>query len=556
MGYRNFQNRIVRLKLMSAYIAKIISIAFIFQAFVFAYLLTNNLKKVEEFNLKIYAKSIFKAKSEPYTTIKQEQEVILIENGTIPLILSFGTYILIFGVFYFFARKDAEAQVKEARGAKLVRLDELVKSLKAYKDKYITIGGFDKKTHILTEGDNIALKLDKAKEMSYREHSIDIPQKFEYTHFCILGKSGSGKTSLINPVVEQIRERGDRMIIHDYKGDFTKNFCKVGKDLIFNPTTPDRCVKWSVFNDINSKEDMRALAHSLIPAPFVGEDAFWKNASRDILTGCLMSLFEGGKKSNKDIYELVTSHNATIEEALRSSVSARKYAYAFDPSNQKTLNSLMSVFRTYTSCFEYLADIDGDFSVREWVKNSSKNIFVQNRENIKEAISPALTLFIDTISRELLSHNDRTDKTIFVLDEFGRLNKMSSVLDLLTNGRSKGASVYILAQEFAQIEAKYGKEGRKTIVNACSNQIYFGINDAESAKEISAQIGQEEKTQEDESIHHKTQIEDMEGLNVRRHQSVKSVVLPSEILNLKEREFYIKLNGLDWCKSKVFIKKL
>lgn len=541
---------------MSAYIAKIISIAFVFQAFVFAYLLTNNLKQVEEFNLKTYAKSIFKAKSEPYTTIKQEQESILIENGTIPLILSFGTYFLIFGIFYLFARKDAEAQVKEARGAKLVRLDELVKSLKGYKDKYIAIGGYDKRTHILTEGDNISLKLDKAKEMIYREHSIEIPEKFEYTHFCVIGKSGSGKTSLINPTVEQIRERGDRMIIHDYKGDFTKNFYKVGKDLIFNPTTPDRCVKWSVFNDIENKEDMRALAHSLIPAPVVGEDAFWKNASRDILAGCLMSLFEIGKKSNKDIYELVTSPNATIEEALRSSVSASKYAYAFDPSNQKTLNSLMSVLRTYTSCFEYLADIDGDFSVRAWVKNSSKNIFVQNRENIKEAISPALTLFIDTISRELLSHDDRMDKTIFVLEEFGRLNTMSSVLDLLTNGRSKGASVYILAQEFAQIEAKYGKEGRKTIVNACSSQIYFGVNDAESAKEISAQIGEEEKTQEDESIHHKTQIEDMEGLNVRRHQSVKSVVLPSEILNLREREFYIKLNGLDWCKSKVFIKKL
>ena len=269
-----------------------------------------------------------------------------------------------------------------------------------------------------------------------------------------------------------------------------------------------------------------------------------------------MSLFESGKKLNKDIYELVTSPNATIEEALRSSVSARKYAYAFDPSNQKTLNSLMSVFRTYTSCFEYLADIDGDFSVREWVKNSSKNIFVQNRENIKEAISPALTLFIDTISRELLSHDDRTDKTIFVLEEFGRLNRMSSVLDLLTNGRSKGASVYILVQEFAQIEAKYGKDGRKTIVNACSNQIYFGVNDAESAEEISKQIGQEEKTQEDESIHHKTQVEDMEGLNVRKHKNIKSVVLPSEILNLKEREFYIKLSGLDWTKSKVFIKKL
>lgn len=553
MGYKNFQNTVVKLKLSASYFAKILSFAFILQVGIFSYLLTNNLKQEEDFSLKTYVKSVFKNDSF-YKGIRAEQEAILIYNAKIPLILSLSSYLLIFGVFYLFAKRDEVAQNKEARGSKLVKLDEFVKALKLYKDKYITIGGFSKETHILTEEDEISLKIDRKKETLYRDNIIEIPKKFEQTHFCIVGRSGGGKTSLINPIVSQIRERSDRMVIHDYKGDFTRNFANA-KDLIFNPTIPESCLRWSVFNDIDNKEDMRALASSLIPAPHRNEDAFWKNASRDILTGCLMSLFESGKKSNKDIYELVTSPNEAIEESLKSSILASKYAYAFDKSNQKTLSSLMSVFRTYTSCFEYLADIDGDFSVKEWVKNSSKTIFVQNRENIKEAISPALTLFIDTISRELLSQEDRRDKTIFVLDEFGRLNKMSSVLDLLTNGRSKGASVYILAQEFAQIEEKYGKEGRKTIVNACSNQIYFGVNDAESAEEISKQIGQEEKTQEDESIHHKTQVEDMEGLNIRKHQNIKSVVLPSEILNLREREFYIKLVGLDWTKSKVFIQK-
>lgn len=553
MGYKNFQNTVVKLKLSASYLAKILSFAFILQVGIFSYFLTNNLKQEEDFSLKTYAKSVFKNDGF-YRSIKEEQEAILIDNAKIPFILSLSSYILIFGVFYLFAKKDEEAQNKEARGSKLVKLDEFVKSLKLYKDKYIAIGGFSKETHILTEEDEISLKIDKKKEILYRDNIIEIPEKFEQTHFCIIGRSGGGKTSLINPIVSQIRERSDKMIIHDYKGDFTKNFANQ-KDLIFNPTTPESCLQWSIFNDIENKEDMRAIANSLIPPPHHNEDAFWKNASRDILTGCFMSLFENGKKLNKNIYELVTSSNEAIEEALKSSTSASKYAYAFDKSNQKTLSSLMSVFRTYTACFEYLADIDGDFSVKEWVKNSSKTIFVQNRENIKEAISPALTLFIDTVSRELLSQEDRRDKTIFILDEFGRLKRMSSVLDLLTNGRSKGASVYVLAQEFAQIDELYGKDGRKTIINACSNQIYFGANEAEGAKEISEQIGQQEKVYEDESIHHKTQVEDMEGLNIRKHQNIKSVVLPSEILNLREREFYIKLVGLDWCKSKVFIQK-
>lgn len=549
MGYKNFQETVLKLKLTSAYIGKIVGTAFVLQVFVFSYFFTKNLKE-ENFDAKLYAKSYFKKE---FAKDKQEQEQILLRNYEKPLLISFAPYLLVFGAFYLFGSK--RNLKKESRGAKIVTLKELIMALSMYRDRYLAIGGYDKKTHILTEEDEICKKLDKAKEMNYRQHTIEVPEKFEYEHFCIIGRSGSGKTSLINPLVTQIRERSDRMVIHDYKGDFTKNFA-TAKDLIFNPAEPERCIKWSVFNDINNKEDIKSIATSLIPAASEKEDPFWKNASRDILIGCLLSLFEIGKATNRDIYELVTADNETIEQALNASPAAARYAHVFAKSNQKTLNSIMSVFRTYTSCFEYLQDIDGDFSIKEWVQKSSKNIFVQNRENIKDAIAPALTLFIDTISRELLSQEDRTDKTVFILDEFGRLNRMSSVLDLFTNGRSKGASIYILAQEFAQIETKYGKDGRKTIVNACSNQIYFGVNDAESAEELSRQIGDEENMNVDESIHHKTNTEEMEGLNVRKHKAIKKVILPSEILNLRQREFLIRLSGQNWTKAKVFIKKL
>jgi len=431
MGYKNFQETVLKFKLTSAYIGKIVGIAFILQVFVFSYLYTKELKN-ENFDAKLYAQSLFQKQLKE---AKQEQEQILLKNYEKPLLISFTPYALVFLVLFIFGRKNDLKN--ESRGAKVVTLKELVEALDMYRDRYLVIGGYDKKTHILTEEDEICKKLNKAKEMDYREHTIEVPEKFEYEHFCIIGKSGSGKTSLINPAVKQIRERSDRMVIHDYKGDFTRNFA-VAKDLIFNPANPEKCVKWSVFNDIANKEDIKAIAASLIPAAIQGEDPFWKNASRDILTGCLLSLFEVGKASNRDIYELVISDNETIEQALNSSPAAARYAHVFAKSNQKTLNSIMTVFRTFTSCFEYLQDIDGDFSVKQWVKKSSKTIFVQNRENIKEAIAPALTLFIDTISRELLSQEDRTDKTVFVLDEFGRLNKMSSVLDLLTNGRSKG----------------------------------------------------------------------------------------------------------------------
>jgi len=547
MGYQRFQETVHKAQRTAIYGGKIFGFAVLLQLFIFSFLFTKEMKVYPAFNVKILAKSYIKKDAE----LKKEQLSYLIKAYPIPLLISFSSYFVIFTLFYFFNKRKIK---QEHRGTRLIELLELVKQLKRYKDKYLRIGGYDKSTHILTHEDDICLKTNKKQELIYRKNFVEIPEKIEFTHFIVIGKSGSGKTSLINPIVSQMIERSDRMIVHDYKGDFTKNFYSEHRDLIFNPTKPQKCVKWSVFNDIDSKEDIKSIANSLIPEPSKNEDPFWKTAAKDILIGCLISLREFRKTTNQDIYNLVVSNNEEIEKVLQSSQEASIYAHYFNKSNQKTLNSIMSIFRTYTSCFEYLKEIDGDFSIKEWVATSSKNIYIQNKENIKEAIAPALTLFIDTVSRELLSHDDRDFKTVFILDEFGRLNKMSSILDLLTNGRSKGASVWILLQEFSQIDAKYGKDGRKTIVNTCSSQFYFAINEAESARELSEQIGDAETINEDESIYHQT--DDLNGFNVRKSLQTKKVVLASEILNLKEREFYMKLNGFNWCKNKVFIQKI
>ena len=58
------------------------------------------------------------------------------------------------------------------------------------------------------------------------------PYLAEMQHSFVIGANGTGKTILISQIVEQIRERGDKAIIYDKKGDYTKWFYNPKKDKI------------------------------------------------------------------------------------------------------------------------------------------------------------------------------------------------------------------------------------------------------------------------------------------------------------------------------------
>jgi len=543
--YKNYQDTTFKIRFAMVFVGKIIAFTIVLQLFIFSFFFAKSIKHTD-FNTKEYAKSIISLNSK----IKQKNEKILMQHYQMPLFYSFSAWLSPFLIVFAFRKKNS---LKKHRGAKLISAQELIKNLKKYNNLYLKIGGFDKKENILIEEDILSIKRNKKQELEYRKNIIKIPTKFENLHFFVVGRSGTGKTVLINPITKQLLFRADRILIHDYKQDFVNNFYSKDLDYLFNPVAPEKSIKWTIFNEIKNTIDIDSVTKSLIPEDN-SKDPFWNNASRDILKACMIYLKETHKATNKELYKLVNSSNEEIKEALQSSENTLQYTHIFDSSNLKTLNSVMSVFRTKMKFLEHLKDIDGSFSIRRWINDGTGAIFLVNNEEVKEAISPALTLFIDIASKSLLSQPDREDKTVFLLDEFGRMGKMTSILDLLTNGRSKGASIYIGVQEFSQVDELYGRNGRKTIINACSNQIFFGVNDAESAKEISHQIGEQEYEKEDETISHKM-VDEMQDFNVRKHLSTSSIVLPSEVLNLKERECFIKLADQNWTKIKVYVQK-
>jgi len=96
-------------------------------------------------------------------------------------------------------------------------------------------------------------------------------------------------------------------------------------------------------------------------------------------------------------------------------------------------------------------------------------------------------------------------------------------------------------------------------VNACNNYFVFKVNDYQTAEILSKKFGEAKIKNVDEMINHSV-VDNLDvnngRLNRRISEKIEKLILPSEIQNLNEREFFVSLASLrEITKAKVFIPK-
>ena len=467
-----------------------------------------------------------------------------------PFAISFIGWLMPLSLHRWLKRKSVKGiEEHQIGGSEIIPILQLIKKLKKQPSK-LKIGGLQD-GFILLDEDKIAFKENKKQEKEFREGVIPVPTDSELRHFLVIGRSGAGKTVLLNPTIEQLKQRQEKMLIHDFKGDMVTKFFNPLRDFIFNPLDK-RCLQWNVWNDIQDEIDIINISSSLFYPN--SKDPYWDNAARDVFEAILVYLYRNGLTTNRDIYEHINMPAAKILQIV-SETSAAAANHISDPNGKQT-QGVMSKLTQGTKCFNYLKDIDGDFSVKNWIRNyKDSTIFLVNYADLKDVIIPALTLFMDIAARTTLTLTDDLDRRIFFfLDEFGQLNRMNSLIDILTNGRSKGASIWLAIQDIGQIDEKYGHNLRKTIINAFSNYVVFALNDHETAKFFVSKIGERKVIAIDEMIQHNADS-DSNNMGVRRSQKTENLVLSSDIMNLPDRQAFIKLSGVqEYSKMKVYLK--
>lgn len=413
------------------------------------------------------------------------------------------------------------------------------------------------------------MEFDEKVMMSYYirlGRAVFLPRKFEPEHGIIIGKPGQGKTLLLYEFIKRLRNRnlarnknGKRLVmstfnavIYDTKGDYISKFYNYETDCIFNPMD-ERSVKWTIFNEIRSENEMEekinvdAICKSLIPDTGDPQADYWNSTARTVLASIFHYCRKSGRRTNAELWDVLTLPISTLRRLLEQYPESRIALKHIEGDNQQT-SGIVSTLTRFTECLEFVKDMDGDFSIRDFMNEKDNGfLFVSNYAKTRDSMKPLLSLFIDQLANNLLSMPDDQDRRrFFLLDEFGTLQNLPSIVQLLTMSRSKGGSVWIAVQDFGQLEKIYGMEHRKTIFNACGTHIYFAVADAKTAEELSQNVGDAEYL---EKHYSKTE---WEGRSTVSHQkALRAVLLPSQIMNLEKFKVIMTMPNYPFIKSEV-----
>ncbi len=379
---------------------------------------------------------------------------------------------------------------------------------------------------------------------------IKLPRKYESEHIFIAGKSRVGKSVQIKQHIMKIREKILRACIYDFKGEYVELFFNAAKDFILNPLDK-RGVAWNIFNEIKSKADLNALVDSWIPEA-TGDEKFWSKAARDVLRGVIAALYVQNKRTHTELWKALSSPIPDIAALLKTvDAGAAGYSYIQDESGKQAAG-VIAVLMSYVSWLEFAQNENSDQNQPEFSTftflQSRGFVFLTGRPEVEATLRPYTSLFIDLLGRRMLSmpDNELSDeqKTFFVLDEFGNMQKLPTIKRILTAAGSKGGTVIIGIQDFAALVKIYGREDAETMYNSCGTNLILNVTDPNTAKVFSNRFGTYEYEYSQKN-YKMSSADASDGTTVSKQEKEKSLILASEIQSLPKLQGYLKIPELN-----------
>ena len=338
------------------------------------------------------------------------------------------------------------------------------------------------------------------------------------------------------------------MIIGDPKGELyahrSKALMERGYRIIkIDMSEPYKSVRWNPFasvirytNEINDCDltdgderkvfiqdrkdkifdDLKDIVESICPIESVNEPG-WEKSARDFILGIALLMQERFQEGRLDVksFNLANLHYNIMKYATPGGIE--KLQGFFDNQNVSeqaqalTQTVLVAEGRTQTS---YLTEINKymtwlvdngicALTSEDELETSSLDeqptaVFLIIPEE-KATRYKLVTLFVTQLYKELLQ-KARTNiathgkqelirTTYFLLDEFGNLPKIPLIDKIITAGRSRKIFLQAVIQDYAQLDAKYGKEKSAMIKSNCNIKIFIGSTDPTTLKEYSDMCG-------------------------------------------------------------------
>lgn len=336
----------------------------------------------------------------------------------------------------------------------------------------------------------------------------------------------------IRELLTQIRNKSQKIIIADPGGEYLSRFYKKG-DLILN-IFDSRSVNWSPFAEIQSEYDFVRLAHSIIPTN-EGTDKEWNFYAQEFFSGIMKSIYEKKIKDIKKLLYLLTSAPSSALLPILENTSIEQFIH---PGNEKMLSNTRAVLANYLVAWHYIKK--GNFSIRKWIRKGTGCLFITYRDNQLSMLKNLVSTWMDLAIVEGLSLPEENQQKIwYIMDELDSIGKISTLKDALTKLRKHGGCCIIGIQTISQLREIYGRDHTQTLLGNTGTKLILTAGDFETANYYSKGIGEKEtlyiETSENEGK--------FSSKTITKRKKIELAVLPSEILNLPQREGFLRISG-------------
>lgn len=381
---------------------------------------------------------------------------------------------------------------------------------------------------------------------------VPVPESEEARHFLFAGATGTGKTTAIWALLDEVERRGQHAFVHDVDGGYVARYYRPERgDLILNPFD-ERCAYWNPFDDVRSASDADRLAGFIVPKPggnATGDDV-WYDQARLVAAAVIRRLWEQGRGSVGElVYALRDMTPDQLATLTRGTEASRVFQKDADKATASVLFCLAEAAKivgslkrvpgagpclSFDDFYQGLPDFEG---AKPW-------IFLASRKRNFAAAKPLLGCWLDCAVAAILDRPIRgAPRAWLILDELPALPRASGLLTLLPEGRKFGAAVVIAFQAIGQLRETYGQHATGTIVGQTGTQLVMRLGDPESTRWATELLGRSEIEEHRSSASLDSDaMSDKGSLSTLRQ--TKQIVLDSEIGHLPPLTGFLRLSGL------------